>query len=64
MFHTDLGREYVELCTALDYDSATVRALVLNGVDAAWLDDADRTALRAEFLAELDLLDARLVPGG
>jgi adenosine deaminase len=64
MFHTDLGREYVELCTALDYDPATVRALVLNGVDAAWLDDADRTALRAEFLAELDLLDARLVPGG
>lgn len=25
MFHTDIGREYVELCTALDYGPATVR---------------------------------------
>jgi adenosine deaminase len=60
MFHTDLGREYVELCTALDYDQATVRTLVLNGVDATWLDDPDRASLRAEFAAQLDALDATL----
>lgn len=63
MFHTDLGREYVELCTALDYDQATVRTLVLNGVDATWLDDTDRTSLRAEFSAQLDALDATLAAG-
>jgi adenosine deaminase len=63
MFHTDLGREYVELCTALDYPPATVRALVLNGVDATWLDDGEKAALRAGFTAELDSLDAALADG-
>lgn len=63
MFHTDIGREYVELCTALGYGQETVRTLVLNGVDATWLDDTDKTALRAAFTAELDVLDARLAAG-
>jgi len=63
MFHTDLGREYVELCTALGYDQRTVRRLVLNGVDATWLDDTEKAALRAEFTAELDALDAALAAG-
>jgi adenosine deaminase len=60
MFHTDIGREYVELCTALDYDPATVQTLVLNGVEATWLDDTDKASLRAEFTAELATLDAAL----
>jgi len=63
MFHTDIGREYVELCTALGYGQDTVRALVLNGVDATWLDDVDKAALRTAFTAELDALDTRLAAG-
>jgi adenosine deaminase len=62
MFHTDIGREYVELCTALDYPPATVRTLVLTGVEATWLDDAEKAALRAGFTAELDRLDTELTP--
>ena len=36
--------------------SAAVEALCLAGVDAAWLDDADRRAMRAAFEAELAAL--------
>ncbi len=60
MFHTDIGREYVELCTALDYGPATVRTLVLAGVDATWLDDGEKAAMRAAFTADLDDLDTGL----
>jgi adenosine deaminase len=60
MFHTDIGKEYVDLCTALGYGTDQVRRFVLAGVDAAWLDDSDRSALRASFTAELDDLDRQL----
>ncbi len=60
MFHTDIGREYVELCTALDYGPATVRGLVLNGVDATWLDESDKAAMRTDFTDVLNRLDAEL----
>jgi adenosine deaminase len=62
MFHTDIGREYVELCQALDYGTDQVRRFVLAGVEAAWLDDAERAALRATFEQELDQLERDLEP--
>jgi hypothetical protein len=37
-----------------------VRELVLNGVEATWLDDGDKAALRRSFESELDGLDAEL----
>ena len=54
MFHTDVGKEYVDLCTALDYGPDRVREFCLNGVDATWLDDGERSAMRASFEAEFD----------
>jgi adenosine deaminase len=60
MFHTDIGREYVDLCGALGYRVDQVREFVLNGVDAAWLDDTDRAAMRADFTKELDELELQL----
>jgi adenosine deaminase len=60
MFHTDIGKEYVDLCTALDYGPAEVRTFCLNGVDAAWLDDDERSRMRAEFDAEITTLEATL----
>jgi adenosine deaminase len=63
MFHTDIGKEYVDLCGALGYGAAQVREFVLAGVDATWLDDTDRSTMRAEFAAELDRLDAELAAG-
>ena len=64
MFHTDIGREYVELCTARDYGPDQVRAFVLGGVDAAWLDDGDRASMRAAFSRELDEMARALTPSG
>jgi len=65
MFHTDIGEEYVRLCTALDYGTDQVETFALAGVDAAWLDDDDRALLRASFLAELEALESELegLPG-
>ena len=63
MFHTDIGNEYVQMVPAAGWGLATVRELVLNGVEATWLDDSDKSAMRAEFAAEFDRLAAELEPG-
>ncbi len=63
MFHTDIGKEYVDMVPAAGWGVAKVKELVLNGVEAAWLDDADKAAMAAEFSAEFDRLAAELQPG-
>jgi len=60
MFHTDIGQEYMRLCTALGYGTDQVRKFVLAGVEAAWLDDGERAAMRSSFTAQLDALEAEL----
>jgi adenosine deaminase len=62
MFHTDVGKEYVDLCTALGYGPDRVREVVMNGVEAAWLDDSERAEMRRSFAAEFDELLAQ-TPG-
>jgi adenosine deaminase len=58
MFHTDIGKEFVDLCGALAYDHAIVRQLCLNSVEATWLDDVDKRRLALQFSADLDALEA------
>lgn len=60
MFHTDIGTEYVAFCGQNHYSPGLVRRLVLGGVEAAWLDDTDKAALRRAFEAEIDALDKEL----
>jgi adenosine deaminase len=60
MFRTDIGKEYVDFCGQNNYGPAVVRQLVLNGVEATWLEGPDKAALRKTFEAELDSLDAEL----
>jgi adenosine deaminase len=60
MFHTDIGKEYVDFCGQNGYGPDVVRTLVLNGVEATWLDPTGKSALRKTFEAELDALDAEL----
>jgi adenosine deaminase len=60
MFHTDIGKEYVDLCTALAYGPEQVREFCLNGVEAAWLSDDERAAMRREFDEEITALEAQL----
>ena len=56
MFGVDAADELMVVRDALDLDVAAVEGLCLAGLDAAWLDDADRRAMRAAFEAELAVL--------
>ena len=57
MFHTDIGTEYVKFCGQNNHSREQVRELVLNGVDATWLDEVDKAAMRRAFAEEIDALD-------
>ena len=60
MFDTDIGEEFARFCGQNNLSAATVRRLVLNGVDATWLDDVDKASMRREFEVEIDALDREL----
>lgn len=60
MFHTDIGKEYVDLCGALDYGPETVRQFCLNGVEATWLDDDEKRAMAGAFSEEIEQLEKQL----
>jgi adenosine deaminase len=60
MFHTDVGAEHVAMATAAGWSAEQVRAMCLDALEGAWLDDGDRRALRREMERELDDLDAQL----
>ena len=64
MFHTDIGAEYVKMAEAAEWDAPKVRELTLNGVDGSWLAEDEKRRMRAEFVAELDRLEAELAAAG
>jgi adenosine deaminase len=60
MFRTDIGKEHVDFIGQNGYPPELAKQLVMNGVEAAWLDDSDKAALRKDFEAEIAALDAEL----
>jgi adenosine deaminase len=60
MFHTDIGQEYVSAATQIGYGPDRVRQFCLNGIEASWLDDVDKRAMRREFDREITDLMSRL----
>ena len=56
MFGVDAADELIAVRDAFGLDVAAVERLCLAGVDAAWLDETDRKAMRARFEAELAAL--------
>jgi adenosine deaminase len=56
MTELDLGKEYRDVARALGLDFDALAAVALDGVEATWLDDADKRALRAAFEATLQAL--------
>jgi adenosine deaminase len=62
MFHTDIGKEYVDFVGQNQYPPDVAKQMVLNGIDATWLDDVDKVTLRRSFERECADLDAALVP--
>jgi adenosine deaminase len=55
----DLGAEYAAVATAFDWDWDTMVDIALDGVDATWLDDDDRRALRTRVEAAGREMDPR-----
>jgi adenosine deaminase len=53
MTDLDLGKEYRSVAGALDLDLETMASVALDGIEASWLDETDRRALRARFEDEL-----------
>jgi adenosine deaminase len=60
MFHTDIGKEYVDFIGQNNYSPDLAKRLVHNGVDASWLDDTDKAAMHRAFDIEIAGLDAQL----
>ena len=58
MTDLDLGIEYRTVAAAQGFGFDDVAAIALDGIEASWLDDADRRQLRAEFEATLTSLRA------
>jgi adenosine deaminase len=56
----DLGKEYRSAMDAFGYGWDDLVAVALDGVEATWLDDAGKRALRARVQAEADRLGAEL----
>lgn len=59
MFPTTLSREYTILNEQIGATHAQLSAMALRAVDACWLPDAEKAALRAEVAAAVTELDAR-----
>jgi len=49
MTDLDLGHEYRSVAQALDMDFEAMAAVALDGIEASWLDEVDRRAMRSEF---------------
>lgn len=49
MTDLDLGKEYRSVAAAQGFTFDELAAVALDGVDASWLEDVDRRALRADF---------------
>lgn len=60
MFPTSLANEYVIAGLEQGYGLDQVRQFVLNGVDACWLEPADKERLRTAITTEMDALAAQV----
>ncbi len=56
MTGVDLGSEYRTVAAALRLDVRAMGAVALDGVEAAWLDESEKSALRSRFERELEPL--------
>lgn len=62
MFGTEIGREFVETCTAMEFGPDKAAELALNGIEGSWLDDGEKRSMRADFEREIAGLCSELEP--
>ena len=58
MTDLDLGREYRAVAEAHGLSIASLARLAVEGIESTWLDDSDRSSLRAEFESAIARLPA------
>lgn len=58
MLGTDLGNEYVILVEKMGFTLEQIKTLILQGVDAAWIDDETKIVWRRDWSLEIDQLFA------
>lgn len=58
MIDLDLGEEYRAVADALGYSFEEMSALAVEGIEATWLDEPERRALRASFDREIAAIPA------
>jgi adenosine deaminase len=63
MFHTDLGDSYVRLFKGAGWNIDQACTMSLNGIEASWLPDDAKRALRTRFESEIADLKRRLRDG-
>ncbi len=64
MFPTTLTEEYLIAANVIGFGFGHIREFCLNGVDAAWIDDGARAAMRADFARQIDALAAQFLNSG
>lgn len=57
MFPNTLNNEYLIAVRQLGFDARQMRAIALNGIEASWMNEADKRAMRASFTREIDALE-------
>jgi adenosine deaminase len=62
MFPTTVAREYAIAGTELGFEPTTMHQIALNGIDAAWTDDAHKQRLHDELTREYDALIGQVDP--
>jgi len=60
MFGSDLGNEYCKLHHTMGFTPEQLKAMSLNAIDAAWIDDSTKTEWRNTWAAEIDQLLAQV----
>jgi adenosine deaminase len=60
MMNTDIGKEYSAGCVGMGLTPEQAKKIALAGVDATWLDDADKRSLRRDFEDQISALEAQL----
>ncbi len=56
MTNADLGTEYRSLATAMGYTFEEMCEIAIEGIDATWLDERDRRAMRSSFETEIAVI--------
>ena len=58
MMRFDIADEYVAVAAAYGYTLEQMEQISLDGIEASWMADADKAAMRGSFLTEFDALRA------